>query len=275
MDGGHSIAVDGNGNVYVTGHSLSSWQGAGGIDPLHGHTGQYDIVLLKLNSKGVYQWHTFYGGGGGDSGDGVGVDANGNVYVTGYSTETWQGDGDVNPIHAYSGGNDIFVLKLNEQGDYQWHTFYGGVGSDWPGYKGIAVDRSGNVYATGGSSQWQGDGGSDPLNPYTGGLEIFLLHLDSNGAYRWHTFYGSGGDDYGWSISTDKSRNIYLTGGSKATWQGRWECQSLKHAYSSDWDIVVLKLSTVKVRPQAGTVGTEITITGSGFGNKGKQSPPR
>ena len=60
-----------------------------------------------------------------DSGYGIAIDGSGNVYVTGYSYATWNGPAGQNPLHAHSGGNDIFVLKLDSSGAYQWHTFYG------------------------------------------------------------------------------------------------------------------------------------------------------
>ncbi len=49
----------------------------------------YDIFVLKLDSSGAYQWHTFYGSSDHDYGNGIAVDGSGNVYVTGYSYATW------------------------------------------------------------------------------------------------------------------------------------------------------------------------------------------
>ena len=104
--------------------------------------------MLKLNSSGAYQWHTFYGSSSDDDGGyGIAVDGSGNVYVTGDSDATWNGPAGQNPLHAYSGSYDIFVLKLDSSGAYQWHTFYGS--SSWDYGFGIAVDGSGNVYVTG------------------------------------------------------------------------------------------------------------------------------
>ena len=112
-DGGNGIAVDGSGNVYLTGYSNATWQGDGSINPLHAHSGSYDIVALKLTSAGAYQWHTFYGSTGPDRGNDIAVDGSGgNVYITGYSGATWQGDGGNNPLHAHSGNDDIVVLKF-------------------------------------------------------------------------------------------------------------------------------------------------------------------
>src|SRR4030042_1487257 len=62
-DYGRSIALDGSGNVYVTGYSDATWNGPAGQSPLHAHSGPNsndDIFVLKLDSSGDYQWHTFY-----------------------------------------------------------------------------------------------------------------------------------------------------------------------------------------------------------------------
>ena len=99
---GYGIAVDTNGNVYVTGGSNATWG-----SPISSHSGGDDIVIIKLNSSGAYQWHTFYGSSNYDWGFGIAVDAGGNVYVTGVSDATWG-----SPLNSHSGNNDIVVLKL-------------------------------------------------------------------------------------------------------------------------------------------------------------------
>src|SRR5690606_21762440 len=92
------IALDGNGNIYVTGWSTAAWG-----SPLHEHSaGSADMVVLKLNSSGAYQWHTFYGGNGSTNAYKIAVDGSGNICVTGSSNVTWG-----SPKHAHSvGSND-------------------------------------------------------------------------------------------------------------------------------------------------------------------------
>jgi hypothetical protein len=107
-----SIAMDKHNSVYVTSYDWNTWG-----SPLHAHSGgALDIVALKLYNDLTLQWNTFYGASGqADSGVGIAVDVFGNVFVTGLSAATWQGDGltpPTNPLHAYTGGNDAFVLKL-------------------------------------------------------------------------------------------------------------------------------------------------------------------
>ena len=92
-DYGYGIAVDASGNVYVAGYSLATWG-----TPLNPHSGSYDIVVVKFDSSGVYQWHTFYGSSDDDYGNGIAVDSSGNVYVTGESNASWG-----SPINPHSG----------------------------------------------------------------------------------------------------------------------------------------------------------------------------
>jgi len=242
---GYSITVDGSGNVYVTGQSYASWLGDGSAAPLHTFSGYLDIFVLKLNTSGAYQWHTFYGANfNDDAGSGITVDGSGNVYVTGYSYASWLGDGSAAPLHAFSGDYDIFVLKLNTSGAYQWHTFYGSAG-DYDYGISITVDGSGNVYVTGyNGASWLGDGSAAPLHAFSGSDDIFVLKLNTSGAYQWHTFYGSAGVyDYGEGISVDSSGNVYVTGYSSASWLGDGSAAPL-HAFSGSDDIFILKLNT-------------------------------
>ncbi len=234
--GAYDIALEGSDNIYVTGSSWTSWG-----SPLHAHSGDpsgdplfSDIFVLKLDSSGTYQWHTFYGSGTGDGGRGIALDGNGNVYVTGFSNATWG-----SPLHAHSGDEDTFVLKLDNSGAYQWHTFYGSGATS-----GIALDGSGNIYVTGWSNTtWgaplhahSGDPSGDPLFS-----DIFLLKLDSSGTYQWHTFYGSRTQDISADIAVDGNGNVYVTGQSFETWG------SPLHAHSGEGlsnDIFVLKLDS-------------------------------
>jgi hypothetical protein len=231
-DIGYGIAVDGSGNVYVTGESYATWNGPSGETPLHPHSGGWDLVVLKLTSAGAYQWHTFYGSTADDYGYGIAVDGSGSVYVTGYSEATWNGPSGQAPLHPHSGSRDIVVLKLTSAGTYQWHTFYGSARNDFG--LAIAVDGSGNVYVTGYSSATWGT----PLHPYSGDADIVVLKLTSAGAYQWHTFCGSvTSGDAGYGIAVDGSGNVYVTGRSMATWGVPL------HPHSGSWDLVVLKLS--------------------------------
>ncbi len=192
----------------------------------------------------TYQWHTFYGSASNDWANSVAVQ-NGSVYVTGFSGATWNGPSGQLPLHAYSGGHDIIVFKLDSAGAYQWHTFYGSVSGNDYGLN-LAFGNSTDLYVAGRSdATWQGQNANDdPLHAYTGGADIMILKLTDAGVYRWHSFYGSASDDWGQGIALDSLGNIHMIGYSTATWNGPTGQVPL-HDHTGDMDIidVVLKQS--------------------------------
>ena len=124
----------------------------------------FAATAAALTIDPTYAWHTFYGSSVSDEGYTIATDVNGNVYVTGISDASWNGPAGQSPLHAYSGGFDFFVLKLDSSGAYQWHTFYGSI-EDY-GY-GVATDASGNVYVTGiSSASWNGPSRTEPAPPF-------------------------------------------------------------------------------------------------------------
>jgi hypothetical protein len=144
-----------------------------GAQPLHPRSGGEDIFVLKLASDGDYQWHTFYGSSASDISRGIDFDDNGDVYVAGASSQSWLGDNGVNPIHAYSSTGDIVIMKLDEDGGYLWHTFYGGSIGDLG--QGVSAANDGFIYITGYSfSSWLGDDGQEPLHLFSD----YYLHSD-------------------------------------------------------------------------------------------------
>ena len=214
------IALDGSGNIYITGTSYATWNGPSGQAPLNNNGG---IFVLKLDPNGAYQWHTFLGATYAIVG--IALDGNGSIYITGSSGATWNGPSGQLPLNPFSSspsyGSNVFILKLTIAGAYQWHTFYGtSLGNGSEGF-GIAADGSGNVYVTGSSgTTWNGPSGQSPLNPSSGNGGIFVLKLNTSGAYQWHTFYGMGSIDSGWDIAVDGGGNSYIAGRSEETWNG-------------------------------------------------------
>jgi len=180
-------------------------------------------VILKLDTSGVYQWHTFYGSSEYDSAWEVVTDGIGGVYVVGV-TGIWNGDGNSPPLHAHSGGHDIAVLKLTSDGEYVWHTFYGNSQDD-DGLD-LDIDNNRNIFVTGTSSgTWLGDHGSQPLHSFSGGeWDIVILKLSEQGEYQWHTFYGSSDGMYweeaGHGITVTGDGLVSVVGHATNTWLG-------------------------------------------------------
>jgi len=176
-DYAYSIAVDGSGNVYVTGYSFG------------GETFN-DYATIKYNSSGVQQWVARYNGpgNGDDRASTIAVDGSGSVYVTGISTG--------------SGGTsfDIATVKYNSQGIQQWVVRYSAGSDDWA--NAIALDATGNVYVTGGSV------GSGT------GVDYVTIKYNSTGAQQWVARYNGLGNstDQALSIAVDLEGNVYVTG---------------------------------------------------------------
>jgi hypothetical protein len=66
----------------------------------------------KLNRAGAYQWHSFYGSAQSEQGLGIALDGKGDIAIAALSEATWKGPGDESPLHNYTGGSDITVLKI-------------------------------------------------------------------------------------------------------------------------------------------------------------------
>src|SRR6266540_5841154 len=151
-DRGLGIAVDGSGNAYVTGRTLStetSFPVTVGPDLTH-NGGFADAFVAKVNATGTALVYCGYiGGSGGDYGTAIAVDSSGNAYVTGATTSgetTFPVT--VGPALTYNGGGDAFVAKVNAAGSALVYCGYIGGSSNDQGY-GIAADSSGNAYVTG------------------------------------------------------------------------------------------------------------------------------
>jgi hypothetical protein len=216
------ISTDGVGNLYLTGGSWKSWTGPAGQPPLHAHPGGASaIVVAKVDVNGTYLWHTFYGSGHSNYNNG-GNAVTGEVWVTGFTSGGgWTGPAGQPPLAPFTGLQAAFVLKLSPTGAYQWHAFFG-AGSE-NGYA-VGIDKAGDGIVLGSSLvAWNGPSGQPPLHPYTGGPQgtanLFVLKLrGADGAYRWHTFYGTGADS-GRGLAVLGSE-IYVTGSSGAAWNG-------------------------------------------------------
>ena len=212
--GGASLELDAY--LWISGSSPAGWTGPGGVAPVHTHSGGYDMTALVLGTNGSYILHGFYGSGSADYGKSIAVDSQGLAYLTGYSDATWG-----TPKHAHSGGYDLTVVKLNDNGDFYWNTFYGSAGDDF-GYSAQIdpMSAASSVYLAGTSAQgWNGPTDQAPANAYAGGTDMFALVLTSAGNYSLHTFYGSPEAESGASLAFS-SAALALVGASLGSWVG-------------------------------------------------------
>jgi uncharacterized protein (TIGR03382 family) len=178
---GNGIAVDGSGNVYVTGVTSSTeFPTPGGFDTTKG--GSQDAFVTKVNANGQgLAWSSYLGGSINDSGLGIAVDGSGNVYVTG---ETSSADFPTTGGFDTTLGppRDAFVTKVNGNGQgLAWSSYLGGSYTDEG--RGIAVDGSGNAYVTGetSSTDFPTTGGFDTTHGGNFSSDAFVVRIDDGG----------------------------------------------------------------------------------------------
>lgn len=212
----YGIAVDGAGNAYVAGATLSSdFPTANALDETLG--GGLDATVTKLNTTGsALVYSTYLGGSSGDAGyGGIAVDSVSNVYITGYT----QSDDfpTVNPLSpTYNGGTDVFVTRLNAAGDTLLYSTYLG-GSNSERSLDIAVDNAGNTYLTGYTNSDDFPIANALYPTYSGGTDAFVTKLNATGsALFYSTYLGGSSDDTGEGIATDRG-NAYITGSTSST----------------------------------------------------------
>ncbi|MCB0580728.1 MAG: SBBP repeat-containing protein [Phaeodactylibacter sp.] len=208
-DYGYSLAIDQEGNLYLAGTTNSSGNiASGGHQNTHG--GSNDAFLVKFDAAGVRQWATYYGGSGSDSGTGVAVDKQGNVYLAGH-TQSTAGIASGGHQNTHGGTNDAFLAKFNASGTRLWATYYGGFGFEEN--SSVATDGEGNVFLSGRAEGFGNIASGGHQNNFGGGtFDAFLAKFNAAGVRQWATFYGGSRDDLGFSVATDGSGNVYLAG---------------------------------------------------------------
>ncbi len=237
-----AIALDGAGNIYVTGSTNSAdfpvTQGSyhsqyvGGPCPVGEFNGQPidsycpDVFVTKLNASGTALiYSTYIGGTGEDDGRGIAVDSAGNAYVTG-TTNSLDFPVTANARQKANGGGhlqqDAFLVKLDPAGaNLLYSTFIGGSGDD--NAYALTLPPSGDLYLAGGTEspdfpilnalQPQIGGGdcSDAFD-MVGCNDVFVMRWPADMTLLYSTFLGGSGNDSANSIAVDTSGGIYLAG---------------------------------------------------------------
>jgi hypothetical protein len=208
--------VDMSGNIYSAGifQDTMNVNTGSGTNNLISVNGSQDIFILKLDTSGNLIWGKKVGGGSLDNVQSFGLDTSSDVYLAG----AFSGSCDFDPgSGAYTltsvGGDDIFVLKLDSSGNFEWAKRMGSTGSDH-GYS-IHVENNGTTYSTGDfRNTVDFDPGIGTNNLTAAGFnDIFIVELDPWGNFVGVKRIGSRGNDWGKAITEDRFGSLYTTGG--------------------------------------------------------------
>ena len=189
------IASDADGNVYVSGYTSGVLEGE--------HLGGFDAFVRSYDSRGNLRWTRQFGTGSNDEASAIATDANGNVYVSGFTR------GDLERRNL--GGRDAFVRSYDSRGTLRWTRQFGTDAEDEA--TGIATDANGNVYVAGWTT-----GALAGSN--LGSLDAFVRSYDRNGSLRWTRQFGTGTLDMATGIATDAGGNVYAIGDTRGALEG-------------------------------------------------------
>jgi hypothetical protein len=220
-DNASSIDVDGAGNAYISGTTLSADYDitTGAFKTISGG-GNNEAFVSKLNVNGTALiYSTFIGGNFDEGAAAIKVDALGNAYITG-TTNSTNFDITAGALKTTHVGADreAFITKLNATGSALIYSTYLG-GSNWDSGNSITIDNSGNAYVTGytdshdfnttfSSFQFVNDGSTD----------VFVAKINTTGSgLVYSTYLGGSGDEVGYSIAIDVIGNAYITGTTTST----------------------------------------------------------
>ncbi len=218
-DWANAVAVAENGDIIVAGVTYSF--GAGGAD----------VWVLRLDSEGNVKWQKTYGGSRSDGAFAVAVAENGDVIVAGYyHGDVWvlrlDGNGNVKWQKTYGGSDvdvaravvvapngdvivagytksfgagsyDVWVLRLDENGNVKWQKTYGG--SEGDGATAVAIAPNGDIIVAGGTYSF-------------GTGDVWVLRLDKNGNIKWQKTYGGSDWDEANAVAVAENGDIIVAG---------------------------------------------------------------
>lgn len=221
-DSAMGVSVDSSDNVVVTGfvkgqplHPIIADVGFG----LEQTYGDPDVILVKYSSAGTVLWHKIFPGTTecSEIGAAVVVDKghNDEILIAG----THGGGGGVNlgggVLPTYGGTKDVFVGRLDKDGNHIWSKSWGGPGDDTVNR--IAIDSSGNVIVVGRFTTplpgQTANFGSGPISTTGGTTDGWAgMYRRSDGAALWVKQFGGDRDQNAKAVTVDASDNVYIGG---------------------------------------------------------------
>ena len=208
----NDIVIDSDDNILLCGSFFGSEYFAPGDDEsLVSSNGSNDIFLLKLDSDGNFLWVKTIGGSASDLTEFITTDSYGNIYIAGRFKDTVDFDfSDTSEnFLVSSGGYDIFLQKLDNDGNFIWVEQFGALSDDF--INAFTVDNEGeNIFVSASLEDVDLSSGEIISSP-SGFGDDYVLQLDDNGDLQW-SYQISGVNVNPKSMTTDTDSNVYITG---------------------------------------------------------------
>ena len=228
-DNSLGVSADGLGNVFVSGFTNGSLDGAS--------AGSADAFLSKYDTNGHHLWTHQLGTDSYEQSHGVSADHDGNVYISGYTAGGFDQPG--------AGGRDAFVSKFDGDGILQWTRQFGTSTLDQS--YGVSVDGLGGVYISGYTFGTLGDSSA-------GDGDAFVTKLDETGEHIWTRQFGTNELDRSYAVSADNWGNVFISG---------YTMGDLAEANAGEGDAFVSKFDTTGTHVwtrQLGTDGFDVSL---------------
>ncbi|MFX1484349.1 MAG: SBBP repeat-containing protein, partial [Promethearchaeota archaeon] len=205
-----SIDVDNLGRVYMTGSTSSYYFPM--VNAWDDENDGEDGFALRLSADGRHiEYSTFIGGFYFDICTAIKVDDSYNAFIVG-----WTNSDDFPTLNAYdyspSGPTDMFLVKLNQNGQASFSTYIGGSGRELASKGSLALDDDGAAYVLG-----RTDSPDLPITHYETELngpssDLFIWKVDSTGTFRAGLYFGSSSQDEVGGIALDNQGYVYISG---------------------------------------------------------------
>lgn len=210
-----AMHVDNDGNTYTTGYftDIADFDIDSEVEYFLTSNGFFDVFVQKNDTQGNLLWALNIGGEFFEYATGISTDSSGNIYVTGVYEGTVDFDPGLDEFYlTSSGGLDVFILKLNEFGGFEWAKSIGGLGYEES--TAISIDSTGKIVVLG---YFYDPADFDPGSAeYTltsmGSADIFILQLDENGTFIAANRFGGSDLDLGLDMNMGVQNDLFITG---------------------------------------------------------------
>ena len=211
FDKGEKIAYSSDSSIVFTGYTAGTDLGVTSGCFQSASNGNYDVYLAKFGLNGQAKWITYFGGTQSDFSYAIDIDKSRNIVIGGTSLSPTLYPSPQSFQPNLAGAVDAFIAKFNKSGQLVFSTFYGGTSAE--DIHDVGTDSQNNIIGIGGSFSNNLSTTANCLQASSnGGMEIYVIKLDSSGNCLFSTYIGGSMLDDAYGVTTDAQNNIYLTG---------------------------------------------------------------
>lgn len=205
----NDIALDSLGNIYVVG----GFYGTKTFGPvsLTSSNNSRDIFVVKYDANGNFIWVTTAGDTLDDRANGIAIDHEQHIYITGEFRDHVLFGSDTLNNYGGPSGRDIFVARMDLNGNWVWAKRAGSTGGSDAG-RAITVNRDGNIFVTGQCKGLVKFGNDTTFQTGADSIQVFVAAIDSLGDWKWAMQGGSPLEDRGYGIEADTTCKLYFCG---------------------------------------------------------------